>query len=68
MTDTPRNVMRVLRRIGFVQVRSTGSHRIFRRGSAIIPVPYHPGDLNPKTFHRILREAGLGVDEYRALR
>ncbi len=68
MTDTPRNVMRVLRKIGFVQARVTGAHRIFKRGNTIVPVPYHAGDLNPRTFHRILKQAGLSLDEYLALR
>jgi predicted RNA binding protein YcfA (HicA-like mRNA interferase family) len=68
MTDTARNVMRVLREIGFVEVRAAGSNRIFKRGDMMIPVPYHPGDLNRKTFHRTLKQAGLSVDEYLALR
>ncbi len=59
MTDTPRHVIRVLKKIGFVQVRVTGSHRILKRGTTIIPVPYHTGDLNPRAFHRILKQASL---------
>lgn len=68
MTDTARNVIRVLKKIGFMEIRQTGSNRIFKRGQIIIPVPYHPGDLNTKTFYRILKQAGLSVDEYLSLR
>ena len=68
MTDTPRNVVRALRKIGFIQVRARGSHRYFKRGTVVIPVPDHPGDMNQKTFHRIPRLAGLTVEDYRDLR
>jgi predicted RNA binding protein YcfA (HicA-like mRNA interferase family) len=68
VTDTPRNVMQVLRKIGFSKARITASHHIFKRGTTLIPVPDHPGDLNTKTFHRILRNAGLTIDDYISLR
>jgi predicted RNA binding protein YcfA (HicA-like mRNA interferase family) len=51
-------VIRVLRKVGFKEVRVTGSHRIFKRGDVIIPVPDHPGDLNPKYVFSVEDAAG----------
>jgi predicted RNA binding protein YcfA (HicA-like mRNA interferase family) len=40
---------------GFVLLRSKGSHRIYRKGSARIVVPFHAGkDLHPKIIKQVL--------------
>jgi predicted RNA binding protein YcfA (HicA-like mRNA interferase family) len=61
----PLEVIRLLERIGFVQVRQKGSHRQFRhadgRGTT---VPDHRGrDLSPFLLRQIARDIGLTPEE-----
>jgi predicted RNA binding protein YcfA (HicA-like mRNA interferase family) len=66
---TAREVVAVLRRLGFVDDRQTGSHLILRhpatRQRAVVPV--HRGDLKPKTLRSILADAGLTVEQFHEL-
>ncbi|MEK7777505.1 MAG: type II toxin-antitoxin system HicA family toxin [Chloroflexota bacterium] len=67
---TAAEVMRKLRRAGFAFDRQAkGSHEIWwnpttRRRTTI---PNHPGDLPEATVRAIVRQAGLGVDDFLAL-
>lgn len=57
-----RDVVKLIERDGWVQVRQTGSHRHYRHSSkpGVVTVPGHPrDDLHPKTQKSILRQAGL---------
>jgi len=61
----PVEVIRLLERLGFVQVRQKGSHRQFRhadgRGTT---VPDHRGrDLSPFLLRQIARDIGLTPEE-----
>ncbi len=61
----PREVVRLLDRLGFVEVRQRGSHRQYRhadgRGTT---VPFHPGrDISPTLLRKIARDVGLTVEE-----
>ena len=63
-------VVRALERAGLVFRRQTGGHRILRHPEtkASVSVPIHGSkDLKPGTLHRIIRQAGLTVDEFRRL-
>jgi predicted RNA binding protein YcfA (HicA-like mRNA interferase family) len=67
---TAREVIAALERAGWVQVRSTGSHRHLQRpGQAgTVTVPMHAGEtIYPKLLASILRQAGLTADEFREL-
>ena len=62
----PKDVVTILERLGFVQVRSKGSHRQFRhpdgRGTT---VPFHTGrDLSPILLRQIIKDIGLTIDEF----
>ena len=62
-------VVRALERVGFVDVRQSGSHHILRhpdgRGTT---VPVHAGlDLSKGTLRGILADVGLSVEELEAL-
>jgi len=62
----PKDVITILKRLGFVQVRSKGSHRQFRhpdgRGTT---VPFHTGrDLSPILLRQITKDIGLTIDEF----
>jgi len=50
---------------GFVMVRQSGSHKIFRNPEGTrITVPFHSGKiLHPKLLKSILEDAGLSVGD-----
>jgi len=62
---TAAEIIRVLERIGFVQVRQSGSHRIFKNEKGRrVTVPFHRGKiLHPKVLKSIMRDADLTTDE-----
>ena len=63
-------VVRALGRAGFDERRQTGSHVVMRHASSgrTVPVPVHSGqELPPGTLRRIIRDAGLTVEEFRRL-
>ena len=58
-------VIKVLSRMGFEHVRTTGSHAILNKmtekGKVTIPVPLHK-ELAKGTLKSIMRQAGLELD------
>jgi predicted RNA binding protein YcfA (HicA-like mRNA interferase family) len=57
-----REVIRLLEKQGWVEIRSRGSHRHFRRPDQpyVITVPGNEGkELAPGTLNAILKKAGL---------
>jgi predicted RNA binding protein YcfA (HicA-like mRNA interferase family) len=62
----PREVAALLIRLGFVEIRQSGSHRQYRhpdgRGTT---VPFHAGhDISPTLLRKIARDVGLTVEEF----
>jgi len=56
----PKELVKLLEKEGFVFVRQTGSHAIFRKtGFKIIVVPIHSKDIPTGTLKSILKDAGL---------
>jgi len=62
----PREAVRVLERLGFVQVRQRGSHRQFRHSDGRqTTVPDHGSrDLSPIILRQIIKDIGLTPDEF----
>ena len=63
---TGREAVSALSRVGFVLVRTRGSHHYLyhREKNRIVTVPVHSGEtLAPKTLKSILVQADLTVDE-----
>lgn len=62
----PKEVVRVLEKLGYHQHRQTGSHLIMiKDNSSIQPiVPIHNRDLKKGTLRAIIREAGCTVEEF----
>jgi len=61
----PREVVALLGKLGFTEVRQRGSHRQFRhadgRGTT---VPFHQGrDISPTLLRQIAKDIGLAVDD-----
>ena len=56
----PRELVRILEKDGYVFVRQSGSHAIYKKaGKKIIVVPIHSKDIPKGTLNAILKDAGL---------
>jgi predicted RNA binding protein YcfA (HicA-like mRNA interferase family) len=63
----PREVLRALKRAGFEEVRSKGSHRILKMADrpGTVAVPFHAGkDVKTGTLRGIITAAGLTVERF----
>lgn len=62
----PREVVAILARLGFVDVRQRGSHKQFRHPDGrSTTVPFHAGrDIAPTLVRKIARDIGLPVEEF----
>ena len=62
-------VIKVLEKIGFVLVRQSGSHKIYKNNKGKrVTVPYHPEKIiHPKILKSILRDTDLTVDKFKEL-
>jgi len=63
----PRELIKILERMGFRLYRKKGSHRIFVREELMVIVPYHNRDLKKGTLHNIIKGMGLTPDEFKRL-
>ncbi len=63
-------VIKILSRVGFVHVRTTGSHAIIRKQTnenvTVLPVPLHK-ELAKGTLLSIIHQAGLSREEFMTL-
>ena len=61
-------VIRVLERLDFVQVRQRGSHVVMKKrtvnGEVVCVVPVHRKPVPIGTLHSILRQANLTPEEF----
>lgn len=66
---TPRDVSRVLRRLGFLPDRQVGSHVTFLRAmdGRRVTLAIHRRDLKRPTLHGIIKQAGLTAHEFHKL-
>jgi predicted RNA binding protein YcfA (HicA-like mRNA interferase family) len=67
---TAGQITRILEKNGFILVRQSGSHKIYRNEKgARVTVPYHSGKtLHPKILRNILKDAELEAEDLRKLR
>jgi len=52
------DAVRALKRLGFVQLRQTGSHLILRKDNRTVVVPQH------KPIKGVIEQAGLTLEEF----
>jgi predicted RNA binding protein YcfA (HicA-like mRNA interferase family) len=67
---TAREAERAIMRDGWRHVGGTGSHRQYEHPTkpGAVTIAYHAGQiLNPRTLSSIIQQAGLTVDQFRAL-
>ncbi|OYW18278.1 MAG: toxin-antitoxin system, toxin component, HicA family protein [Burkholderiales bacterium 12-64-5] len=62
----PAEVVAILVRLGFVEVRQRGSHKQFRSAAGRnTTVPFHQGrDIAPALLRQIAKDVGLTIDEF----
>jgi predicted RNA binding protein YcfA (HicA-like mRNA interferase family) len=62
----PAEVVAILLRLGFVEIRQRGSHKQFRDDTGRnTTVPSHAGrDIAPPLLRQIAKDVGLSVDEF----
>jgi predicted RNA binding protein YcfA (HicA-like mRNA interferase family) len=62
----PREVVAILKRLGFDEARQRGSHKQFKHPDGrMTTVPFHPGrDISPTLLRKIARDIGLSIDEF----
>lgn len=61
----PQEVVRILEKLGFVEVRQKGSHKQFRHfDGRSTTVPFHKGrDISPRLLRQIASDIGSTVEE-----
>ncbi|MCK5320079.1 type II toxin-antitoxin system HicA family toxin [Candidatus Parcubacteria bacterium] len=61
----PKQIVKILKKIGFVERRQTGSHLILSNPDTnkIVPVPMHAKELKKGTLLSILRQADITKEE-----
>jgi predicted RNA binding protein YcfA (HicA-like mRNA interferase family) len=66
----PREVVAILERLGFIEVRQRGSHKQYRHPDGrVTTVPFHVGrDVSPILLRKIARDIGLEVRDFAARR
>ena len=65
-----KEVIRALKKAGFIDRRSTGKHLILRHPltGRLIPIPIHGGkDIKRGTLFSIIKQAGLNIEEFNGL-
>jgi len=62
----PREVVAILERLGFREVRQRGSHKQFRHPDGrSTTVPFHGSrDISPTLLRQIARDIGLSADDF----
>ena len=66
---TAQQAITVLEKIGFICVRQSGSHKIYKNAEGKrVTVPYHSKKiLHPKVLRSILGDANLSVKSFKEL-
>ncbi|MBZ5538521.1 MAG: type II toxin-antitoxin system HicA family toxin [Acidobacteriia bacterium] len=61
----PREVVSILEKLGFVEVRQRGSHKQYRHPDGrTTTVPFHAGrDISPILVRQIAKDIGLNIEE-----
>jgi predicted RNA binding protein YcfA (HicA-like mRNA interferase family) len=58
---TADEVIKIVKQDGWYEITSEGGHKQFKHltKKGRVTIPYHKGELNPKTVNSILKQAGL---------
>jgi len=67
---SPRELKRILEKVGFQEVRTTGGHVVMRNEtvpSRTVAIPGHGKQIPPGTLFRILKDSGITPEDARRL-
>lgn len=60
-----KEVIRLLERLGFIEVRQKGSHKQFRhKDGRATTVPVHGRDISPILLRQVLKDIGISAEEF----
>lgn len=62
---TPRKMIKALQRLGFVIDGIEGSHYYLRRGAQRTCIAFHSRDIPRRILMKIIKQAGLTIEEIR---
>ena len=66
---SPKNMVKLLNKLGFSETRQKGSHKSFRHADGRTTViPFHDEDLGRGLLRKILKDIEISPDEYETLR
>lgn len=62
----PKEIVRILQKLGFIKKRQTGSYVIMYNSQLkrTIPIPIHPKDIKKGLLHGIIKQADSTEDEF----
>lgn len=62
----PNQVVSILQKLGFVEVRQKGSHKQFRHSDGrCTTIPFHKGrDLSPIIVRQITKDINISLDDF----
>ena len=62
----PQDVVSILLKLGFVEVRQRGSHKQFRHPDGrCTTIPFHKGrDISPVLLRQVAKDVGLDREEF----
>lgn len=62
----PKEVIKMLHKARYGEIRQTGSHRIFSKNGKEqhVAVPYHNKDLKMGTLRGIIRQTGMSPQQF----
>ncbi len=64
-----KQLIAVLERVGFIFIRQSGSHKIYKNGSGKrVTIPFHAEKiLHPKIVKSTCEDAGISIDKLREI-
>lgn len=67
---TPKEVVNILKKMGFTQVRQRGSHKQFKhKDGRMTTVPFHAGkDISPNLTKQIAKDIRVTFEEFLSYR
>ena len=67
---TAREIIAVLEKVGFLFIRQSGSHKIYKNSEGKrVTVPFHGNKiLHPKVLKSIIKDAEISIDQLEKIR
>ncbi|MBC8205432.1 type II toxin-antitoxin system HicA family toxin [bacterium] len=62
---TPKELIKILQKNGFILLRSKGSHQMYHNpiSKRQVIIPFHHADLPKGTLHSIFKKTGIKIED-----